>query len=222
MAAASDLATAQAALAEGFQKQNGASVRFSTGASGVLAKQVENGAPFDVFLSANEKFILDLVASKKIDPASVRVYALGRLALWSKDGKIRDLKELTNLSVKRIAIANPKLAPYGAAAKELLEREGYWKTVEPKIVFGENVSQTLQYAESGNVDAAITSWTLVLAKGGVLLPQDYAPIRQAGGVVTGTKQPELARKFLDFLLSAPGQQILNNHGLASPAASSLN
>lgn len=216
VAAAADLIGAQNALASGFEKVAGVSVRFSSGASGILAKQVENGAPFDVFLSANEKFVKNLAASGKIEPSSVIVYASGRLGLWSKDGKIRDLKQLLDPAVKRVAIANPQFAPYGAAAKELLEKRGLWRAIQPKIIYGENVTQTFQYAESGNVDAAITSWTLLYAKAGVLLPPDHAPILQAGGVVSASSQREVARKFLAFLLSPAGRAILTQHGLMPP------
>lgn len=215
-ASAADLIGAQPDLAAAFQKAESVSVRFSTGASGILSKQIENGAPFDVFLSANEKFVKDLAATGKIDLSSVAVYATGRLGLWSKGGKIRDLKELLAPGVTRVAIANPQFAPYGAAAKDLLTRRGEWRALEPKIIYGENVTQTFQYAESGNVDAAITSWTLLFDKGGVLLPPDHAPIRQACGVVSGSKQKDLARKFLAFLLSGEGRAILAHHGLTPP------
>ena len=216
VAAAADLIGAQGDLTAGFQRVEGAPVRFSIGASGILAKQIENGAPFDVFLSANEKFVRNLAAAGKVEPESVVVYATGRLGLWSRDGKIRDPKQLLDPAVKRVAIANPQFAPYGAAARELLQKDGYWNAIEPKIIYAENVSQTLQYAESGNVDAVITSWTLVHAKGGILLPQDHGPIRQAGGVVAGAPQHELARKFLSFLQSESGRAILARHGLTPP------
>lgn len=216
VAAAADLASAQQDLADGFSRLQPVSVRFSIGASGLLAKQIENGAPFDVFLSANEKFVKDLAAKGAVDQSTIRIYAVGRLGLWSRDGKIRSIAELTGPGVKRVAIANPQIAPYGVAAREFLERAGVWKSVEPKIVYGENVTQAFQYAESGNADAAITSWTLVSSKNGILLPPDHSPIRQACGVVAASKQKEIAEKFLKFLLSPEGLAILSRHGLVQP------
>ncbi len=216
IAAAADLAQAQQSLSQAFQQKSGAALRFSLGSSGVLAKQIENGAPFDVFISANENYVKDLAASGHIDPASVHVYAIGRLGLWSFTGNLHDLNQLLSPDVQRIAIANPQFAPYGAAAKDLLERTGLWTRLQPKIVYGENVSQALQYAESQNADAAIVSWTLIAAKGGTLLPANHAPIRQAVGIVTGTKQPALARQFVEFLLGPAGRAVLSAHGLTPP------
>ena len=216
IAAAADLAQTQQGLSQAFHQKTGSDTRFSLGSSGVLAKQIENGAPFDVFISANEQYVKDLSASGHLDPASVHVYAIGRLGLWSFAANIHDLNQLLSPDVKRVAIANPQFAPYGAAAKDLLERSGLWSRLQPKIVYGENVSQALQYAESQNADAAIVSWTLVAAKGGTLLPADHAPIRQAVGIVAGTKHPALAHQFVEFLLGPAGRAILSAHGLTPP------
>ncbi len=216
VAAAADLIQVQPSLSASFQKQTGANVVFSSGASGLLARQIENGAPFDVFLSANEKYVKDLASSGQIFPASVIVYAQGRLGLWSRDPRLRALDRLTSPAVRVVAIANPSFAPYGAAARELLENLGLWKQIQPKIVFGENVTQTLQFAETGNADVALTSWTLVSAKGGILLPARHAPISQAAGIVASTRQLALARQFLAFLQSPAGRAILAAHGLLPP------
>lgn len=216
VAAASDLAELEPALASAWEKAGGARVRFITGASGMLARQVENGAPYDIFLSANERFVTELVRAGKIVPGSVRVYASGRLGLWSRSGKIRELRDLTPAGVKRVAIANPAHAPYGAAAKQLLERSGFWRQLESKIVFGENVRQAYEFAASGNADAAITSWTLIYQRGGVLLPAAmYNPIHQAGGAITGSGREAEARRFLDFLVSPAVQHLLQSHGLGA-------
>ncbi len=184
------------------------------GASGMLARQIEAGAPYDVFLSANERYVNELAASGRLEPASVRLYAFGRLGLWSRDGRIRDVRELTAATVQRVAIANPAHAPYGAAAQDFLERLSLWKALQPKIVYGENVRETLEFAESGNADAAITAWSLVFDRpGAVLLPDHHAPIRQAGGIVKGTSQPDAARRFMEFLVGRDGQALLAAHGL---------
>jgi molybdate transport system substrate-binding protein len=211
------LAGVQEPLARGFERAVGQKVRFTLGASGMLARQVEQAAPYDVFLSANEGFVAELVKARRLVPDSVRIYAYGRLGLWSRDGAVKTPADLRKSRVLHVAIANPVHAPYGAAARELLQREGLWREIEPKVVYGENVRQALQYAESGNADAAITAWPLVFDRGGLLLPDsDYAPIRQAAGVVAGRPGAARARRFLDFLVSPEGRRILEEHGFRVP------
>jgi molybdate transport system substrate-binding protein len=196
-----------------FERATGRQARFVLGASGMLARQIEQGAPYDVFLSANERFVTDLAASGRLLPDSVRVYAYGRLGLWSKNGSFRRLEQLRDARMVHLAIANPANAPYGAAARELLRRAGLWEEIESRVVYGENVRQALQFAESGNADAAITAWSLVYDRGGVLLPEGgEAPIRQAGGVVAGRPDEAAARRFLDLLGSEEGRKILAGHG----------
>ena len=209
VAAASDLAPLEAAL----KKAYGGNIQFSFASSGSLLRQIENGAPFDIFLSASEQYVLEGVA-KGLLIGPPRVYAIGRIALWSRSGVVQKLDQLTDPAVLHIAIANPAYAPYGLAAKQALEKAGLWKVLQSRIVFGENIRQTLQYAESGNADAAIVSWTLVHNIGGVLLPDRlHAPLRQAGAIVKSSSQPAEAKRFLDFLMSAKGRTVLNGHGL---------
>ena len=213
VAAAADLAPFTPAFEKSF---TAAKLRFSIGASGSLTRQVENGAPFDVFLSASEQYIRDLAAKNDVDPATITVYAVGRLGLWSADGSVHSIDDLAKPQVRHIAIPNPEFAPYGVAAKKALETRGLWKRIEPKIVYGENVRQTLQFAESRNADAVITSWTLLKDRG-ILLPAEWHdPIRQAGAVLKSSKQPDAARQFLRFLLSPAGQKILESGGLFAP------
>jgi molybdate transport system substrate-binding protein len=215
VAAASDLAPLGSALEQGFLQAAHAPVKFSFASSGSIAQQVENGAPFDVFLSADEHYIKDLAASGRLESDTV-VYAFGRIALWSRDGSVRSFEDLKKSSVKHLSIPNPEHAPYGVAARKALETRGLWSEVQPKIVYGENVRQALQFAESGNADAVITSWTLLKGRG-VMLPQEWHdPIRQAGGVVKGGGQIALARQFLKFLTSEEGRKILENGGLFPP------
>jgi molybdate transport system substrate-binding protein len=210
VAAASDLAPLSDALARAFTAQH---VTFSLASSGSLKQQIENGGPFDVFLSANDQYVKDLAATGHVDPSTVIVYATGRLALWSRDGSVQSLDDLKRPAVKHLSIPNPEHAPYGVAAKQALENRGLWKLVEPKIVYGENVRQALQFAESGNADAVITSWTLLKGRG-ILLPDSWhAPIRQSGAVVKSSAQPAAAREFLNFLESKEGRKILESGGL---------
>jgi molybdate transport system substrate-binding protein len=215
VAAASDLAPMGSALEQGFQKAAHAPVKFSFASSGSIAQQVENGAPFDVFLSADEHYVKDLAASGRLESDTV-VYAFGRVALWSRDGSVRSFEDLKKPGVKHLSIPNPEHAPYGIAARKALETRGMWSEIQPKIVYGENVRQALQFAESGNADAVITSWTLLKGRG-VLLPEEWHdPIRQAGGVVKSSGQIALARQFLKFLTSDEGRKILENGGLFPP------
>jgi molybdate transport system substrate-binding protein len=200
-----------------FRSITGRKAKFVLGASGLLARQIEQGAPYDVFLSANERFVADLAKSGRLVPASVRVYAYGRLGLWSRDGSLTRLEQLRDRRIVHLAMANPASAPYGAAAKELLESAGLWPAIETKVVYGENVRQALQFAESGNADAAITAWSLVFDRGGILLPDSgHKPIRQAGGVVAGRPNEAAAQRFLDLLASGEGRKILAAHGLGLP------
>lgn len=207
IAAASDLAPLAPKLERAYKEK----IRFTLASSGSLKQQIENGAPYDVFLSANEKYVQDLGGLV----TGVTVYATGRIALWSPNGSVTSLADLKKNTVIHLAIPNPQHAPYGVAAKEALVSQGIWKDVEPKIVYGENVRQAFQFAESGNVDAVITSWTLLIGKG-ILLPAEWhSPIRQTAAILKSTKEPEAARRFLKFLISPEAQKILKDGGLWS-------
>jgi molybdate transport system substrate-binding protein len=213
VAAAADLARTQNSLSESFAKIKGYRIRFSFGSSGMLARQIANGAPFDVFLSANESFIRDLAAAGKIVPESVQVYAEGRLGLWSRGGRVQRLEDLGSPGVRHVAIANPTHAPYGLAAREALQRMHLWDKLAGRMVYGENVQSALQYAETGNADAAVVAWSLVFDRGGILLPADlHSPIRQFGGVVAGSRARDRASAFLKFLSSPAGKQVLRQWG----------
>lgn len=217
VAAAADLAPLEEPLTRAFQHATGIRVRFVLGASGMLSRQIQQGAPYDVFLSANENYVAELARAGRLAPDSVRIYASGRIALWSKDGRIQRLEDLRSPRVLHLAIANPLHAPYGVAAKEALVNQGLWKELQPRVVFGENVRQAFQYAQSGNAEAVITAWSLVLSQGGILLPDKlHSPIRQSGGIVASTRQAAAARRFLDFLAGSEGQRILQAGGLFPP------
>jgi molybdate transport system substrate-binding protein len=209
--AASDLAPLETALRNGFRKQAGMDARFVFGSSGMLARQIEHGAPYDVYLSANESYVDGLDRKGLLVDGTRAVYAVGRLGLWSRNGGFRNPSDLEKAG--RIAIPNPEHAPYGAAAEELLRTEGLWDRLKPKLVLGENVRQAYEYARTGNADAVITSWTLLFDKGGILLPAKHRPIRQAGAVLKGSKQLAAARKWMQFLKSREGQSILLAGGL---------
>lgn len=215
VAAASDLVPLHAPLTEAFAKLTGHRLRFVSGSSGTLARQIANGAPYDVFLSANRAFVEELAASGDVDGGTIALYAKGRLGIWSAKSRSPGLEQLRESQVRHIAIANPQHAPYGLAARQALEKAGLWQELEPKIVFGENVRQALQYAESGNADVAIVSWTLIAGRGTLLAESLHEPIWQAGGVVKRSRYPAEGKRLLGFLLSKAGQALLAGHGLGA-------
>jgi len=231
VAAASDLTGAMQRLAPAFEKQTGIHLSVSMGSSGNFTAQIQNGAPFDVFLSADKSYPEKLVAGGQADANSLTPYARGRLVLWTaktstihlptKDGKTLSggLALLKGPEVKKIAIANPEHAPYGRAAVAAMQHFKVYDDVKPKLVMGENISQTAQFAQSGNADVGFVGLSGALsesmANAGtyVLLPDDsYPPIEQAGVIVSSSKNKEQAQRFLKFLMSADGQAILHDLG----------
>jgi len=219
-AAAADLSTVEPELAQAFENTNpNVTVKWVTEASAALAQQIENGAPYDLFLSANASFVDRLASSGKLDRASIVTYTTGRLVLVWRDRKPHDFKELTANWVRFVGLPNPKLAPYGVAAREALQHERIWDVIEPKIVYGENVRQTLQLLETGNADAVLTSASLVEGQNADLVPDNWHnPITQKGGIVAGSRNREASRRFLEFLTSPAGQAIFAKHGFARSAA----
>ena len=144
-------------------------------------------------------------------------YATGRVGLWSQTGRIRSVRDLSGAGVRQIAIPNPQHAPYGVAAEQILRQAGVLDQVRGKLVLAENVRQAFEYARTGNADAVLTSWTLLFDKGGILLPDSvHAPIRQAGGVIQGTKNEQAGRAFLEYLAGAEGRKLLARFGLFPP------
>ena len=221
VAAASDLQTALPALARAFREARGVEVVFTPGSSGQLAQQIAQGAPFDVFLAANRKFVDDLAARGVIRPDSVQSYARGSLVLAVREGQgptIHSLDDLARPEVKRIALANPAFAPYGQAGKQALMRAGLWDRVESKVVLAETVRQALQFVESGNAEAGIVGRS-ILGVAGVRVvaidPSGYDPIIQGLGVVAHSRHPQ-ADAFARFLLGEAGQALLRQHGFAPP------
>ena len=215
VAAASDLLPVQKDLSSAFQKEYKISIRWVPGSSGTLARQIRNGAPYDVFLSANHEFPSELARSGHLRPDSLRTYALGRLGLYSKRSSFKTLPSLAGPGLVHLSIANPLHAPYGALAREALRKAGLWEQLGPKLVFGENVVQAFQLASSGNADAALVSWSLIHDKGGVPVdPKLYTPLRQTGGATS--ESPAEASRFLDWLVGESAQSILKRYGF-SPA-----
>ena len=227
VAAAADLAFCLPKLNDAFQKTHpDAVLKVSFGSSGNFAAQIRNGAPFDVLLSADTGYPRDLAKAGLADPATLAVYAHGRLALWTTDPHLdlsHGLAALRGPAISRLAIANPDHAPYGRAAKAALEHEHLWALVQPRLVTGENISQTAQFVETGNAPAGIVALSLLAApamahKGHfqVIPPEDYPPIEQAA-IVTKTGQGNpLAGAFVDFLRSKEAGEILVQFGFQLP------
>jgi molybdate transport system substrate-binding protein len=172
----------------------------------------------DVFAAASVDFIDELEQKGLIVPDTKVVYARGRITLWTrKDSqlKVEKISDLASDDVKRIAIANPDHAPYGTAAREALQSAGIWDAVKGKLVYGDNIRQTLQFAETGNVDVAIVALSLSKQSDGrwTLIPAElHKPINQALAVIKGTKDEQTARAFAGFIAGPDGQSILAKYG----------
>ncbi|HMF38965.1 MAG TPA: molybdate ABC transporter substrate-binding protein [Isosphaeraceae bacterium] len=192
IAAASDLQRVLPRLIERFQNQAATTTTLTIDASGRLAEQIKAGAPFDLFLSANLKFVSDLAAAGLVEPASVRPYARGSLVLClhrAAGDQVRGLADLSRPEIKRIAIANPEYAPYGVAARQALERSGLWSSLQSKIVRANSVGQALTYVQNGDAEAALVSQALVAAPEVRVIEVDAAlndPLIQTLGIVAAT------------------------------------
>jgi molybdate transport system substrate-binding protein len=228
IAAAADLQFAMRALIQGFERKSGARVRLVLGSSGNLTTEIEHGAPFDLFFSADVEHAEELAKNGMAVPGSLIRYAVGRLVVFVPPGSQLDfqrqgLTALKNPAVRKIAIANPRFAPYGQAAVAALRHAGVYETLEPRIVMGEDVSQTTQFVVSGNAQAALTALALMLAPGAKppgrywLVPlKDYPPLDQAAVIVNNSRQKQLARAFLAYIQTPQAQSIFSRYGFARP------
>jgi molybdate transport system substrate-binding protein len=222
VAAAANLSEAFAEVAKQFTPKTGIKVLLSFGATGDLTKQVENSAPFDVIAAADREHIDTLKQKNLLEPDTVANYARGVLVLWTPPGakfRPQKLEDITSGSIQRIAVAKPDLAPYGRATVESLTALGIWQRVEPKVIYGESVSQVRQYAATGNVDVAFMPLALVRPGDGesITVPGNlHQPIDQAFGVLREAQNKDGARKFVQFVLSEEGQTILRKFGYEPP------
>ncbi|MDQ2776942.1 MAG: molybdate ABC transporter substrate-binding protein [Acidobacteriota bacterium] len=224
IAAASDLTNLEPSLVASFHKIDPAvRIRFVTSASGVLTQQIENGAPYDVFLSANAQFIDHLATTRKIEPTSVITYAIGRVGVLWRDGKPHKLDDLKANWIRFVALPNPKLAPYGVAAQQALEHAGLWQFVSQKVVYGENVRQALQLFESGNADVVLTSDSLLQGRNPVLIPAAWhQPITQKAGIVATTSNQATAQEFVRYLATPAAQSVFAKFGFSPPKLKTQN
>jgi molybdate transport system substrate-binding protein len=226
VAAAADLTGALGEIAANYQKATGQEVKLSFGASGNLTSQIRNGAPFDLFFSADEDYPKKLVDAGLADANSIYRYAMGRLVLWvpassSLDIEHRGLRSLLDPSVTKIAIANPQHAPYGRAAEAALKHEGIYDSVASKLVLGENVSQAAQFVESGNAQVGLVALSHALAphmkdKGRYwqVPSADYPVLNQAAVLISKSVNKKRAQAFLEFVKSADVVSLLQHYGFS--------
>jgi molybdate transport system substrate-binding protein len=230
IAAAASLRDVLPKLANRFAENTGIRPRLSFGASGNLRRQIAQGAPFELFLSANETYVLELAREGHLQDAG-SVYALGRLALLTPrksplvaDGTLSDLTAaVKDGRLHRLAIANPEHAPYGMAARDALQRLNLWESVKSRLVIGENVGQAAQFAATGNAQGGIIAYSLAksprLRACCVHAPipaQLHVPLKHRGALAKGAKYR--ARQFFEFLLGDEGREIITRGGFSAPAS----
>ena len=227
VAAASDLSFAMKELAASYEKQTGTVVKVTLGSSGNFFAQIQNGAPFDLYFSADIDYPRKLEAAGLGEPGTLYQYATGKIVIWvpasSKLDVSKGLAVLTDPSVRKIAIANPKHAPYGRAAVAAMTKQGIYEKITDKLVFGENISQTAQFVESGNADVGIIALSLARApvmadKGKYFeVPQDlYPPLDQGAIVIKASQKKEQAKQFLVYLKTSESVSLLQRYGFKLP------
>ena len=223
VAAAADLQFAMQDIATQFQKQTGKSAQVIYGSSGNFFQQLQNGAPFDLFFSANLDYAKKLEAAGLTEPGSYYQYAKGKIVIWvPKDSKLdlsSGLKALLDPSIKKIAVANPQHAPYGQAAVAAMQKEGVYDKVKGKLVLGENISQTASFVVSGSADVGIVALSLALAPNMKdqgryveIAAGEYPPIEQACVILSSSKNKEVARQFLGFVKTPAIGELLEKYG----------
>ncbi len=227
LAAASDLVYCLEELNAEFQNAHPAiALKTSVGSSGNFFAQIQNGAPFDIFLSADVKYPQELIKAGLADSSSLTLYAIGRIVLWTINPDLdltRGLQILRDARVKKLAIANPAHAPYGRAAQAALEHHQMWAELQKKIVLGENIAQTAQFVETGNVDAGIVALALPLSpklkntgKFFEIPETSYPRLEQAAVLTKKGKNNPAAKAYLQFLRSDKARSIFDRYGFRLP------
>ena len=231
VAAASDLTFAMNEIAANFEKATGCTVRLSMGSSGNFLTQIENGAPFDVFFSADIAYPKKLETEGLAALGTTYLYAIGKIVLWTrKDSRVdvsKGFSALRDPAVQKIAIANPEHAPYGRAAEEALRKAGVYDAVKDRLVLGENISQAAEFVESGNADAGIVALSLALSpamkeKGRAWnIPEKlYTPIEQGAVVLRAAGNSQGAQQFLNYIKMPATAALLERYGFVLPAKTS--
>src|ERR1700724_3685711 len=223
VAAAADLQFAMQEVGARFQQESGKTVKLIYGSSGNFAQQLQNGAPFDMFFSANLDYPRQLEGAGLTEPGTFYQYAIGKIVVWvpnaSKLNVSSGLKALLDPSIKKIAIANPEHAPYGKAAVAAMQKENIYEQVKDKFVLGANISQTASFVASGSADVGIVALSLALSpnmkdKGryAEVPASEYPPIEQACVILGSSKNKETAREFLSFVKTAVVADVLKRYG----------
>jgi molybdate transport system substrate-binding protein len=229
VAAAADLSSVFPEVVARFEKETGKKVKMNFGSSGQFLLQIENGAPFDLFFSADVQYPQRLESEGLAQPGSIYKYAVGKLVLYVPNGSTvnpaQGPRALLLPEVRKIAIANPQHAPYGRAAVEALRNEGLYDALQGKLVMGENISQAAQFVQSGNADAGILALSLALSPAmnsagryAELPVSDYTPLEQAAVILKSSKDKTTAALFLDYLRRPEIASLLARYGFALPAA----
>jgi molybdate transport system substrate-binding protein len=232
VAAAADLQFAFQDVAARFQKDTGKNVKLVFGSSGNFFTQIQNGAPFDVFFSADVDYPKKLEAAGLTEPGTLYQYATGKIVLWvpneSKLDLGRGLGVLLDPSIRKIALANPEHAPYGRAAVAAMKHDNVYDKISSKFVLGENISQAASFVASGSADIGIVALSLALApamkeKGRYveISADDYSPLEQAAVILKSSKRKEIARQFIDFLKTPHILELLRSYGFSVPNGSSV-
>lgn len=228
IAAAADLNFAFKELVVEFEKKTGNTVKLSLGSSGNFFAQLSNGAPFDLFFSADIGYPKKLEEAGLAEPGTLYRYAVGRIVVWVPKGSPIDvgvlgMKALQHPSVIKIAIANPKHAPYGRAAVAAMEHFKVYDTVKDKLVLGENISQTAQFVQTGGADIGIIALSLAMAPAvketGLFWevpPEAYPRLEQGAVIMRTAKDPKTARAFLDYVRGPEGRGVFAHYGLLIP------
>lgn len=228
VAAAADLTAALQEVATNYEKRTGVAVKLSFGGSGALTQQIQNGAPFDVFFSADMDYPRQLIAGGQADGATLYRYAVGQLALWvPKDSPLdvehKGMEVLLDPSVKKISIANPQHAPYGRAAAAALKHYGLYEKLSDRLVLGENVAQAAQFVESGNAQAGLVALAHAIApsmwgKGRywIVPVEAYPPLDQGVVLISHSPHREDAAAFLGFVKTEEVAGLLRRYGFSSP------
>ena len=226
VAAAADLSSALKELQDSYERATGVRLKLSFGASGMLTQQIQNGAPFDVFLSADMDYPRQLIAAGAAEGSTPVQYAIGKLVVWMPAGspldfEHRGLKTLLDPSVKKIALANPQHAPYGRAAVAALHHAGLYDQLKDRFVMGENVAQAAQFVESGNAQAGFVALAHAVAPGmrskgkfWEVPVEDYPPLAQGAVILTRSQHRKEAASFLEYLSSKEAAAVLSKYGFA--------
>ena len=228
IAAASDLNFVFKEIVADFEKKTGNTVKLSLGSSGNFFAQLSNGAPFDLFFSADIGYPKKLEEAGLAEPGTLYRYAVGRIVVWVPKGSPIDvgalgMKALQHPSVKKIAIANPKHAPYGRAAVAAMEHFKVYEAVKGKLVLGENISQTAQFVQMGGADVGIIALSLAVAPAvketGLFWevpPEAYPRLEQGAVIMRTAKDPKTARAFLDYVRGPEGRGVFARYGFLIP------